>query len=175
MPYGHHQTWGNTHNNHHHTAVHGLPHPGRGHGAAGQFPTLQFDPVTAEIANEYSPPTDVALHGLLVVSAHLLSDPRLVEACARATSWAASVTNTDGGGAGGAGGVFPAGRGDASPMTPALELLRPHVFSFLRAAFSAGSSMETGSTVFSLAVELWLLWLRPWAASSILEGDGSLG
>lgn len=154
----------------------GLPHPVRGHVPTAQLPTVQCDPVTAEIANEYAPPTDMALHGLLVVSAHLLSDPRLVDACARVTSSAATVTNMGGGGGGGRGGrggTFPAqGGGNGSPITPALELLRPHVFSFLRAAFSPASSIETGSTVFTLTVELWLLWMRPWASPSILEGDG---
>ena len=56
-------------------------------------------------------------------------------------------------------------------LTPALELLRPHVFGFLRVAFSPESTMDTSSATFSVAVELWMLWMRPWAAPAILRGE----
>lgn len=56
-------------------------------------------------------------------------------------------------------------------LTPALDLLRPHVFGFLRVIFSPESTMHTSSATFSLAVELWMLWMRPWAAPSILKGE----
>ena len=65
-------------------------------------------------------------------------------------------------------GMGRGGRG--SVLTPALELLRPHVFGFLRVAFSSESTMHTSSAAFSLAVELWLLWMRPWAAPAIARG-----
>lgn len=122
--------------------------------SAPQF-TADFDPSSAVLNKDFTAPTDVSLHGLLVLSAHLLADPRLPEACRRHMQAASGAGDWRGG----------------SALTPALELLRPHVFGFLRVAFSTESSMDTSSATFSLAVELWLLWLRPWAAPAIAKGD----
>lgn len=44
------------------------------------------------------------------------------------------------------------------------------MFGFLRVAFSPDSTMDTSSATFSVAVELWMLWMRPWAAPAILRG-----
>ncbi|CAM9538608.1 unnamed protein product, partial [Hapterophycus canaliculatus] len=116
-----------------------------------------FDPSVALLWSDYTVPTDVSLHGLLVASTHLLADPSLREACRRKLA--------PGGTAEGSG-----REGPAAALTPALELLRPHVFGFLRVTFSPECTMDTSSATFGLAVELWLLWLRPWAAASILKG-----
>lgn len=92
---------------------------------------------------------------------------RLKEACRRnldltgRTPTASATTTGEG-----------SGEGERSALSPALELLRPHVFGFLRVAFSAESTMHLSSAGFSLAVELWMLWMRPWAAASILRGGG---
>jgi hypothetical protein len=54
-------------------------------------------------------------------------------------------------------------------LTPALALLQPQVFEFLRLTFNT-CSLRGNSTAFALAVELWLLWLQPWTARGILNG-----
>lgn len=127
--------------------------------------TAIYDPSAALLASEYTCPTDVSLHGLLVLSAHLLADPRLPEALS------GRLRASGGGGDYGVG--LPSAGGVAVPaLTPALALLRPHVFGFLRVALSAESTMHTSSAVFGLAVELWLLWMRPWAAIVAAKGKG---
>ncbi|CAM9820215.1 unnamed protein product [Ectocarpus sp. 12 AP-2014] len=108
----------------------------------------------------------MSVHGLLIVSAHLLADPKLKEACRRnldltgGTPAASASART----------AEASSEGERSALTPALEVLRPHVFGFLRVAFSADNTMHLSSAGFSLAVELWVLWMRPWAAASILRG-----
>ncbi|CAM9408193.1 unnamed protein product, partial [Ectocarpus fasciculatus] len=133
--------------------------------------TSNYDPSVALLWSEYTPPTDMSVHGLLIASAHLLADPKLKEACRRhvdLTSGTPKASTRAGEGS---------SEAERSALTPALELLRPHVFGFLRVAFSADNTMHLSSAGFSLAVELWVLWMRPWAAASILRGGSpdSLG
>ncbi|CAM9376133.1 unnamed protein product [Ectocarpus sp. 4 AP-2014] len=144
------QAWGNSNTLH-------LPAPRT---------TANYDPSVALLQSEYTPPTDMSVHGLLIVSAHLLADPKLKEACRRSLNLtvgtpAASASARTG---------EVSSEGERSALTPALEVLRPHVFGFLRVAFSADNTMHLSSAGFSLAVELWVLWMRPWAAASILRG-----
>ncbi|CAM9110880.1 unnamed protein product [Scytosiphon promiscuus] len=124
-----------------------------------------FDPSVAVLWSDYTPPTDISLHGLLVASTFLLADPKLHEACRRRLA-----CGTTAGSPGGANEAEASGGEGAAALTPALALLRPHVFGFLRVTFSPESTMHTSSATFGLAVELWMLWMRPWAAPSILKG-----
>ncbi|CAN0072919.1 unnamed protein product, partial [Laminaria digitata] len=128
--------------------------------------TADYDPSAALLASDFTAPTDMSLHGLLLLSAHLLADPLLPEACRQRLHQPAA----GGGGLPSSSATTGRGGGAGSALTPALELLRPHVFGFLRVAFSSESTMHTSSAAFSLAVELWLLWMRPWAAPAIARG-----
>ena len=125
------------------------PHP-----SSAPAMTESYDPTEAPISSDFAAPSDVTLHGLLIVSAHLLADPKMPGACARREMSAGGTSD---------------GAGIQAPMTPAVEVLRPHVFSFLRTVFS-GNEMQPGSPGFSLAVELWMLWMRPWMAPAVLKG-----
>eukprot|EP00903_Cladosiphon_okamuranus_P016315 g15047.t1 len=147
------QVWGNM-NNTEHVAT---PTP------AATRMTTTYDPTIALLWNDFSSPSDPALHGLLVASTHLLADPRLPEVCRRHLG----LGNTATAGASGSSNALAVVGG---ALTPALEVLRPHVFGFLRVAFSPESTIHTSSAAFSLVVELWMLWMRPWAAPAISRG-----
>ncbi|CAN0090799.1 unnamed protein product [Pylaiella littoralis] len=131
--------------------------------------TTCFDPTIPVLGSNFTTPTDVSLHGLLVVSTHLLADPRLRQACRCHGGLTGTEPATTTGGS--SSGVSGAGGGGGAVLTPALAVLRPHVFGFLRVVFSGESkTMHTSSAAFSLAVELWILWMRPWAARAISKG-----
>ncbi|CAM9676884.1 unnamed protein product, partial [Chrysoparadoxa australica] len=108
------------------------------------------DPSECEWVGDYQPPADMAMHGLLVVVGHLLADPALAKLSARAAT-----------------GIGLAHKGGISAMSPALAALQPHMMAFLRITIN---NLHINATAWLLAVELWLLWLAPWKAASVMAG-----
>lgn len=102
-------------------------------------PSYIRDPTIVEIIENYIKPSDFALHALLITCAHLLADPALP----------GMIT------------------GDREYLTPALRIIQPSLFHFLRLAFTRS---VTDSSAFTLSMELWLLWLQPWKAPAVLQG-----
>ncbi|CAM9702656.1 unnamed protein product, partial [Discosporangium mesarthrocarpum] len=117
-------------------------------------------PTEVEVWGDYRVPPDMAIHGMLLTVSHLLADPAL-----RRASEAGVLAMEDPQAT-----AIPLHQATQSAaMTPALRLLRPHIFSFLRLSFSH-PSLNVNSVPFGLAVELWLLWMQPWKAPGVLQG-----